>query len=278
MTELLAAAGRQDDPTPRSSPPGRCGAGSCSGWPRRPRRPARRRRRGGGPVRHRGGHAARWSRGSRPRGRERSAGRALPTRLLVVGMGRLGGHELGYGSDADVLFVHDPHAGRGRSRRRRTPPTPWSASSGGCSRCRPRTRRCWSTPTCGRRAGRARWSARSRRTPPTTPAGRWSGRPRPCCAPPRSPATRRWPRSFLALIDPLRWPAEGSRREAREIRRIKARVEAERLPRGADATLHTKLGRGGLERRRVDRAAAAAAARRAASRRCARPARWRRWP
>ncbi len=32
----------------------------------------------------------------------------------------------------------------------------------------------------------------------------------------------------------------------REIRRIKARVEAERLPRGADATLHMKLGRGGL--------------------------------
>ena len=32
----------------------------------------------------------------------------------------------------------------------------------------------------------------------------------------------------------------------REIRRIKARVEAERLPRGADPALHTKLGRGGL--------------------------------
>lgn len=32
----------------------------------------------------------------------------------------------------------------------------------------------------------------------------------------------------------------------REIRRLKARMEAERLPRGADPTLHTKLGRGGL--------------------------------
>ena len=30
-----------------------------------------------------------------------------------------------------------------------------------------------------------------------------------------------------------------------EIRRIKARVEAERLPRGADARRHVKLGRGG---------------------------------
>ncbi|MCD0486538.1 bifunctional glutamine-synthetase adenylyltransferase/deadenyltransferase, partial [Streptacidiphilus sp. ASG 303] len=32
----------------------------------------------------------------------------------------------------------------------------------------------------------------------------------------------------------------------REIRRIKARVESERLPRGADPTTHTKIGRGGI--------------------------------
>jgi glutamate-ammonia-ligase adenylyltransferase len=30
------------------------------------------------------------------------------------------------------------------------------------------------------------------------------------------------------------------------MRKLKARMEAERLPRGADPTLHTKLGRGGL--------------------------------
>ena len=34
-----------------------------------------------------------------------------PTRLLVVAMGRWGGEEMGYSSDADVLFVHDPVAG-----------------------------------------------------------------------------------------------------------------------------------------------------------------------
>ncbi|MGH3385897.1 MAG: putative nucleotidyltransferase substrate binding domain-containing protein, partial [Nocardioidaceae bacterium] len=33
---------------------------------------------------------------------------------------------------------------------------------------------------------------------------------------------------------------------AAEVRRIKARVDAERLPRGADPATHTKLGRGGL--------------------------------
>jgi glutamate-ammonia-ligase adenylyltransferase len=52
---------------------------------------------------------------------------------------------------------------------------------------------------------------------------------------------------FIELVDPLRYPAEGlGEEEVREIRRLKARVETERLPRGADPTLHTKLGRGGL--------------------------------
>ena len=32
----------------------------------------------------------------------------LVTRVAVIGMGRLGGHEMGYASDADVLFVHEP--------------------------------------------------------------------------------------------------------------------------------------------------------------------------
>ncbi|WP_280183045.1 hypothetical protein, partial [Nocardia cyriacigeorgica] len=31
--------------------------------------------------------------------------------FAVIGMGRLGGMELGYGSDADVLFVCDPRPG-----------------------------------------------------------------------------------------------------------------------------------------------------------------------
>ncbi len=35
----------------------------------------------------------------------------LPTRLAVIAMGRLGGREMGFASDADVLFVHDPLPG-----------------------------------------------------------------------------------------------------------------------------------------------------------------------
>jgi glutamate-ammonia-ligase adenylyltransferase len=52
---------------------------------------------------------------------------------------------------------------------------------------------------------------------------------------------------FVSLIDPIRYPAEGlTAEQIAEIRRIKARVERERLPRGADPATHTKLGRGGL--------------------------------
>jgi glutamate-ammonia-ligase adenylyltransferase len=54
-------------------------------------------------------------------------------------------------------------------------------------------------------------------------------------------------RRFIELVDPLRYPAEGLPvDDVREIRRIKARVENERLPRGADPRTHLKLGPGGL--------------------------------
>ncbi len=51
---------------------------------------------------------------------------------------------------------------------------------------------------------------------------------------------------FLAMAAPFRYPDAFHHDEVREIRRIKARVEAERLPQGADASRHLKLGRGSL--------------------------------
>jgi glutamate-ammonia-ligase adenylyltransferase len=52
---------------------------------------------------------------------------------------------------------------------------------------------------------------------------------------------------FTAMADEFRYPAGGlPEAAAREIRRIKARVEAERIPRGADPHRHVKLGPGGL--------------------------------
>jgi glutamate-ammonia-ligase adenylyltransferase len=52
---------------------------------------------------------------------------------------------------------------------------------------------------------------------------------------------------FLLMIYLSRYRPGGILQETvQEIRRIKARVDAERLPRGADPNTHTKLGRGGL--------------------------------
>jgi glutamate-ammonia-ligase adenylyltransferase len=42
---------------------------------------------------------------------EKSKGESMPTRMAIVAMGRYGGYELGYGSDADVMFVHEPLPG-----------------------------------------------------------------------------------------------------------------------------------------------------------------------
>jgi glutamate-ammonia-ligase adenylyltransferase len=53
-------------------------------------------------------------------------------------------------------------------------------------------------------------------------------------------------RDFEALADESRYPVEISPADVREVKRIKARVEAERLPQGADPARHLKLGRGSL--------------------------------
>jgi glutamate-ammonia-ligase adenylyltransferase len=52
---------------------------------------------------------------------------------------------------------------------------------------------------------------------------------------------------FLDAVAPVRWPEGGlTEDQVREIRRIKARMEAERLPRGVDPKLVLKMGPGGL--------------------------------
>jgi glutamate-ammonia-ligase adenylyltransferase len=51
---------------------------------------------------------------------------------------------------------------------------------------------------------------------------------------------------FTGLIDLYRYPQEISKVNLIEIRRIKARVETERLPQGANPARHLKLGRGSI--------------------------------
>ena len=176
---------------------------------------------------------------------QRSGG-TLPTRVLVVAMGRLGGGELGYGSDADVLFVHDPRPGADEKQAQ-------DAALAVVSELRRLLGRAGPEPALDvdadlRPEGRNGPLVRSLDSYAQYYA-RWSS------AWEAQALTRAVPiagdeglaRRFVDTIDPVRWPAGGLPEPAvREIRRIKARVEAERLPRGADPNRHLKLGRGGM--------------------------------
>ncbi|HVT65590.1 MAG TPA: bifunctional [glutamine synthetase] adenylyltransferase/[glutamine synthetase]-adenylyl-L-tyrosine phosphorylase [Mycobacteriales bacterium] len=172
-------------------------------------------------------------------------GTDLPVRLAVIGMGRLGGLEQGYGSDADVLFVYEPIGADG--------PECTSAAH----EVAQELRRLLSMPAPDpplvvdadlRPEGRQGPLVRSLASYAEY-YGRWS-------APWELQALlRAHPMAgdvelalrFVALIDPLRYPEGGiSAADVREIRRLKARMEAERLPRGVDPASHLKLGRGGL--------------------------------
>ncbi|MFD3562074.1 bifunctional [glutamine synthetase] adenylyltransferase/[glutamine synthetase]-adenylyl-L-tyrosine phosphorylase [Streptomyces sp. NPDC058686] len=173
-------------------------------------------------------------------------GDELPTRFAIIAMGRFGGHEVGYGSDADVLFVHEPREGvddqeaakaanRVVSEMRRLlalpsadPPLLIDADLRPEGKSGPLVRSLKSYEAYYRRWSLVWESQALLRAEPV--AGDLD-----------------LGRRFIDLIDPLRFPAEGLGEDAvREIRRLKARMESERLPRGADPTLHTKLGRGGL--------------------------------
>ncbi|TDO33492.1 glutamate-ammonia-ligase adenylyltransferase [Kribbella sp. VKM Ac-2527] len=173
-------------------------------------------------------------------------GEPEPTKLAIVAMGRFGGHELSYGSDADVMFVHDPLPGasekaatdfatQAASELRRLLALPGADPAMAVDAdLRPEGRQGPLVRTLASYASYyARWSAV------------WEAqallRADPLCG---DPALCQ---GFRELIDPLRYPADGVRvADVMEIRRIKARVDAERLPRGADPATHTKLGPGGL--------------------------------
>jgi glutamate-ammonia-ligase adenylyltransferase len=174
-----------------------------------------------------------------------AAGTRLAT-IAVIGMGRLGGAELGYGSDADVLFVCEPANGGSEEDAVKY-----------ASRVAQTVRRLLSSPSQDpplhvdvdlRPEGR---QGPIVRTLDSYRAyyGQWSQvweaqallRARPIAGDDELGAR------FVEMIDPIRYPGQGlDAGQIREVRRIKARVDNERLPRGADPATHTKLGRGGL--------------------------------
>jgi glutamate-ammonia-ligase adenylyltransferase len=178
--------------------------------------------------------------------RDNTPGTGAPARIAVIGMGRLGGGELGYGSDADVMFVCEPEPGVEESVAVR-----WSASIA------EKVRTLLGTPSAdpplevdanlrpeGRNGPLVRTLA-SYEAYYTRYAQAWEVQA--LLRAHRVAGDMDLGERFLAVIDKVRYPPGGVSADAvREIRRIKARVDAERLPRGADPNTHTKLGRGGL--------------------------------
>lgn len=161
--------------------------------------------------------------------------------LAVVALGRFGGAELSYPSDLDLLFVHDA-------------PTPAGAASAEAAAERvlrlmqgssPATR--LATVDLGLRPeGRQGLLARSLESY-SSYYDRWA---------------QTWERQalvrarvvagdptvghrFLEVVAPFVW-GPLSDDDEREIRRMKARIERERLPPGEDPQFHLKLGRGSL--------------------------------
>ena len=170
----------------------------------------------------------------------------LEFKLAVIGMGRLGGAELGYSSDADVVYVAqalpgaDPGSAMtaantaadlmGRLLARPSPDPALTIDAG----LRPEGK---NGPLVRSLVAYKAYWARF--------AAPWERqamlRARPVAGDAELAA------EFIAAAEDFRYPDGGlSDADVIEIRRIKARVDVERLPRGADPSIHTKLGHGGL--------------------------------
>jgi glutamate-ammonia-ligase adenylyltransferase len=168
-------------------------------------------------------------------------------RIAVVAMGRWGGRELSYASDADAMFVM-ADAGEGEQV---SDPTKTAAAVITLLRkllSRPGADPALSVDADLRPEGKGGALIRSLAAYRNY-YQRWSStwelqalvRADALAGDPEAGA------GLMAEIDRRRWP-EGGLTDAQlvEIRKLKARVEAERLPRGADPERHTKLGPGGL--------------------------------
>ncbi|HEY9307974.1 MAG TPA: bifunctional [glutamine synthetase] adenylyltransferase/[glutamine synthetase]-adenylyl-L-tyrosine phosphorylase [Microbacterium sp.] len=160
----------------------------------------------------------------------------------VIAMGRFGGAELGFGSDADVMYVYRPNG-----------VDPQRASE-----------------LALKLVAALRTYSEDHRVPLELDADlRPEGRNGPLARSLDAYAEyyRRWALSweaqallrargvagsvkliddFMQLADQVRYPERVDVAATREIKRIKARVESERLPQGVDPSRHLKLGPGSL--------------------------------
>ncbi len=162
--------------------------------------------------------------------------------FAVIAMGRFGGAELGFGSDADVMYVYEPNgvephraqelalqivAGLRTYSEDHRLPFDLDADLRPEGRNGPMARSLESYAAYYRRWSLS-WEAQALlRARGVAGSTKLIGR-------------------FMALADDVRYPASVDPQALREIKRIKARVENERLPQGGDRSRHLKLGPGGL--------------------------------
>ncbi|WP_111720101.1 bifunctional [glutamine synthetase] adenylyltransferase/[glutamine synthetase]-adenylyl-L-tyrosine phosphorylase [Homoserinimonas sp. OAct 916] len=172
--------------------------------------------------------------------RREQAGGGAAIEFAVIAMGRYGGAELGFGSDADVLYVYRAESNDGGSGeagklvsqlKKLTEDTvlPFDLDSD----LRPEGRNGpVARSLASYRSYYERWSltweaqALLRARGVAGDAGLIA--------------------DFEAVADRVRYPTEITDVQVREVKRIKARVENERLPHGVDRRRHLKLGTGSL--------------------------------
>jgi len=162
--------------------------------------------------------------------------------FAVIAMGRFGGAELSYASDLDLLFVYDGATPADFTVAERlgehlvrflagaTPPTrvyPVDLALRPEGKDGPLAR-----SLDGYRAYYGRWSSTWERQALV--------RARPVAG--DTDVARR----FMEIVEPHVWGGGLADEDVREIRRMKARIERERLPAGEDPQFHLKLGRGSL--------------------------------
>ena len=163
--------------------------------------------------------------------------------FAIIAMGRYGGAELGFGSDVDVIYVYRPIAGMsGEIAQQRAEQIvlelgrltvdellPFELDNG----LRPEGKNGAIVRSLSSyRAYYQRWSLTWEAQALLRARG--------------VVGDLALVQAFTSLADEIRYPEQIGAQEVREIKRIKARIEAERLPQGADPSRHLKLGRGSL--------------------------------
>ncbi|MGH9190312.1 MAG: bifunctional [glutamine synthetase] adenylyltransferase/[glutamine synthetase]-adenylyl-L-tyrosine phosphorylase [Acidimicrobiales bacterium] len=167
---------------------------------------------------------------------------APPLPFSVVALGRFGGAELSFASDLDLIFVYDGSSTEDFAAAERTAEA-LVRFLGGAT---PATQ-VYPVDLALRPEGKAGPLARSL-DGYSSYYSRWAQtwerqalvRARPVAG------DADLGRRFMEMVEPHVWSSPFPEKEVRAIRRMKARIERERIPSGDDPQFHLKLGRGSL--------------------------------